>query len=286
MQFKLPTFLRPILMRPMLAFALLLSATCAPASALADMTNCTTISALPATISVPGHYCLGTSLTTAASSGFAITVLANNVVLDCNENEITYTGIVGLTAIRGNARSDVEVRHCRLINFGRGFDFLSNSRRIWIHDNVVTGAKIAGISASGRDNEISSNLVTDTSGPNGIAVEAIAGSTALVSGNTVRTLNGTATALSGIRVFGAGRVILTNNVVRDVGIPTTTTSVAVKVDSDSALTPSPAVLVEGALFKGAGVRSYAVRALTGTASSVCENVELFGYGATPTPGCL
>src|SRR5688572_11288780 len=43
------------------------------------------VESLPATIGSPGQWCLRRDLSTAQTSGAAITVAANNVTLDCND---------------------------------------------------------------------------------------------------------------------------------------------------------------------------------------------------------
>src|SRR2546425_8579548 len=61
---------------------LTLALTAAPAQA--ETVNCTAITALPAVITVQGIYCFTGDLSTAMSSGFAIDIQTNNVVLDLN----------------------------------------------------------------------------------------------------------------------------------------------------------------------------------------------------------
>jgi hypothetical protein len=50
----------------------------------AETVNCTAITALPYTISTQGVYCLTGNLSTGMTSGSAITIATNNVVLDLN----------------------------------------------------------------------------------------------------------------------------------------------------------------------------------------------------------
>ena len=54
------------------------------ATAQAETVNCTPITTLPAVITVQGIYCLTGNLSTAMTSGNAIEIQTNNVVLDLN----------------------------------------------------------------------------------------------------------------------------------------------------------------------------------------------------------
>ncbi|HEY0661599.1 MAG TPA: hypothetical protein VGD21_09825, partial [Lysobacter sp.] len=58
----------------------------APAQAAQSYDNCTGfIDSLPATITTQGTWCLRKDLSTAMSSGNAITIATNNVTIDCND---------------------------------------------------------------------------------------------------------------------------------------------------------------------------------------------------------
>jgi len=72
--------------------ACILAATLAVATARAETVNCTPISALPAIISSSGVYCLRSDLSMGQTSGAAITIDANDVVLDLNGHVIDGSG--------------------------------------------------------------------------------------------------------------------------------------------------------------------------------------------------
>ena len=57
-------------------------------AASAETVNCTAITSVPYTITTPGLYCLTSDLSTAMSSGNAITIQANSVVLELNSHKI------------------------------------------------------------------------------------------------------------------------------------------------------------------------------------------------------
>jgi hypothetical protein len=270
------------------AAALLLSCALAPAAAFADTTDCTSINALPITITTPGAYCLAAGLSTAVTTP-AIKINSHNVVLDCNENEVSFNGASGGIGVQASGKNDTVIRNCRFIGFNTGMDIISGHRAL-LRNNHAVGSRSTGIRITGTDNEVSGNVVTGTTGPNAIRVDAWADSSALVRGNTVRQVTPTSgTLATGIRVTGAGRVLLRDNVVREVGTASTSVASAIVVGSDAALTPSPAVVMDGALFKGTGSHSYGVQTLPATSKVVCEDASAYGYTAPANDafiGCL
>jgi hypothetical protein len=272
--------------RTFAVLALLLSCAFAPTAAFADTTACTVINALPYTITTPGIYCMGGPMSTSTGALAAIQVNASNVTIDCNNQELLYTGEGGTTAgIRANARTDLEIRNCRLVNFFRAINIMTANRRIWVHDNQISGARSAGIAVTGKENVVENNVVTESPGNDGILMDVPVDSSALVRNNVVRTLNGVGTTLVGINITGEGRAFLRDNVVRDIGTPTTNTATAIRTGAGPGLTPSPLVIWNGGLFAGVTANSKAVQALPGTAKSVCVGGGLFGYGPTANAGC-
>src|SRR5688572_33166642 len=78
------------------------------------------ITALPATITTPGTWCLKQDLATLLASGNAITVKANDVTLDCNDFKLDGSGAGVSTktiGIRAVDVSNVTVRHCNVRGF-------------------------------------------------------------------------------------------------------------------------------------------------------------------------
>ena len=272
--------------RALAALSLLLACAFAPTAAFADTVNCTQIVALPYTISVSGNYCLGGNLSTNTAGVQAILVNTDRVVIDCNNYEIAYTGAAANSAIRGVARNDVEIRNCHFRNFSFGINFPNPNRRMFVHDNKVGSASSTGIVVVGRENVVDRNEVSGVTGSIGIQVITSIDGSSVVRDNVVHSQLGAVPALVGIEVKGGGRNFLRNNVVRNVGQPTSTTAVAIRVGNEAALIPSPAVIMNGGLFAGNNANSKAVQNLEVTAKSVCEDVGLFGYGPTGNPGCL
>ena len=273
--------------RALLGSLALLSAALVPGLAFADTTDCTTIVSLPSNITVPGRYCLATGLSTASTAAAKIDIRTSNVLLDCNQNEVAYTGAPGTNGIgvRISGKSDVTVRNCRLLNFNTGIDATS-AHRVLLDGNQIDGSRVSGIRITGTENEVRDNLVSNTAGANGIRVDAFADSSAQVRGNTVRSVSPASGTATGIRVGGAGRVALRDNVIREIGNASSTVSSAVVVASSSALVPSPVVVMNGAMFKGEGSKNYAVQTLASTAKVVCEGTAFLFYTPPFLPGCL
>jgi len=254
--------------------------------AAADTTGCTGITTLPKNITVPGHYCLASGLSWAGTTGAAIKISADNVVLDCNDNMISFSGTAQVYGVLGSIRSDVEIRHCRFKNFYRGVYLYGENHRLYIHDNYITSSRYSGIAVYGRDFHVNRNYVTDTAGPYAILANVSAGGSASLNENFVSNVTGTAASLNGIIIAGGGRATLVDNFIRGVGRATTSQSSAYSVASVTTLTPSPAVIKYGVAFKGLGVANYAVSKATGVPSSVCKDVTAVGYPSNSTPGCL
>jgi len=96
----------------------------APARAAESYDNCTgTIDHLPASITTQGVWCLKGDLSTAMNSGFAISVLANNVTIDCNGFKIGGLAagpVTDAVGIYSNDQQNVVVRNCNLRGFAVG----------------------------------------------------------------------------------------------------------------------------------------------------------------------
>jgi parallel beta-helix repeat protein len=150
----------------LVAPALLATAALAPAPAAAETLTCNNITSLPATISLPGHYCINQNYNGAYASP-AILVNANNVVLDCNDHFINNTagGVTGVYAVN---RQQVTVRNCGLTNFGRGIAFFETSagasRNHLVTGNRVLRSRLTGIQMAGTANLIENNRVSDNVG--------------------------------------------------------------------------------------------------------------------------
>jgi len=169
------------MLRSTFALTLLAIVAC-PAQAAESYDNCTGfIDSLPASISTQGTWCLRKDLTTAMSSGNAIEVKTNNVVIDCNDFKIggLAAGVTTLTTgIASSAgRQNVTVRNCTV----RGFQFgtwLLGDNHVVEHSRFDVNT-LVGIRTQGDGNEIRDNAVTSTGGQPaaGVAIAIIANGT-------------------------------------------------------------------------------------------------------------
>jgi hypothetical protein len=151
--------------------------------------QCTTINSVPYTIATSGNYCLmGNLSSTVTGTAAAITIAADQVLLDLNDHQLTGPGTsnagYGISAID---RHDVRVRNGALRGFGRGINFSDSyggfpvqlpsglSSRHDIGQLRVEGAMI-GIYAMGRHSSVHDNVVLDSSQRGIVAIAPSVGS--------------------------------------------------------------------------------------------------------------
>lgn len=148
-------------------FALILSA---PTQA--ETINCTAIISLPYTIATQGAYCLTGHLSTSMASGNAITINANNVVLDLNGFKLGGQAAgLGTTAngIYAYQRQNITIRNGTVRGFYRGIHLsdttpYNTSQGHVIEDIRVDQNTFMGISAYGSGNMIRNNQLVATGG--------------------------------------------------------------------------------------------------------------------------
>jgi hypothetical protein len=152
----------------LIVIALLLSQPrCAQAAQSYD--NCTGfITSIPATISTQGTWCMKQDLTTAMTSGNAITIAANNVTIDCNDFKLgglaagVGTAAIGIYAID---RQNSTVRRCNIRGFEAGI-FLESTFAggNLVEDNRFDGNTYVAIRVDGDGSAVQRNRVFDTGG--------------------------------------------------------------------------------------------------------------------------
>jgi parallel beta-helix repeat protein len=203
-----------------------------------ETTRCNAyITTLPYTISSQGHYCFDRNLSTAMTSGNAITISASYVVLDLNNFKLGGGSAGPATQARGIYaldRTNITVRGGNIRGFLYGIAIDSTSpvqraQNTTIENNVVDGNYAIGILASGNAVVVRNNLVSNTGGATsggacgidvvGISTSNLAcnhgGGTALVVHNTVANTVGASG--TGIRASGSAAVAL-ENVVLDTDV--------------------------------------------------------------------
>jgi hypothetical protein len=156
--------------RHVLAIALTLGAGIAPGLARAAHSYGTCsgyIDSLPATVSTSGTWCLRSDLLSAPSSGAAITVESDFVVIDCNDFRIsgldagTSTFATGIS-VRDSASHNVIVRNCQIEGFRYGVAMMGFSHLI--ENNTIDASTFVGISIRGSFTVVRNNLVRETGG--------------------------------------------------------------------------------------------------------------------------
>jgi len=193
-----------------LLFALLMSMLAT--SIQAETVNCTPITSVPVTITAQGIYCLTGKLGTAQTSGYAITINANNVTIDLNGWKVD-DGAAGAGTIAYGIYStanNVTIKN----GIVRGFDvgiYLAGSGDV-VHDMLVDTNYYVGIWMSGPGALVEHSQVVNTGSTNSSAYGiASQGTGSTVSDNVVSGI----TAASGlyaeaIDVEGANSVIRNN----------------------------------------------------------------------------
>jgi parallel beta-helix repeat protein len=171
--------------------ALLIGAAPAPAG------PCTAITTLPAVITVQGVYCFTGNLETAMTSGDAILISTNNVVLDLNGFKLG-----GLAA--GTATT------------AQGIHAL-NARNVTIKNGTVRGFFVGIVSDQTIVNASEGNIVEDIRADrntnSGIIVN---GPASIIRNNAVIATGGTTQSIDavGIAVEGRGTRVLNNDVIQ------------------------------------------------------------------------
>jgi hypothetical protein len=180
------------------ALAFVFTALVFTAPARAETVNCTAITSLPAIITVQGIYCVTGDLTTAMSSGNAITINTNNVVFDMNGFKLgglsagPGTNAIGICAIQ---RQNITIKNGTIRGFLEGI-LLGDARPyttsqghiiedIRADQNTYIGFEVRGVS-----NIVRSNHVLATGGTTAFGVNAY-GYGIIVAGNVVRRFSTT-----------------------------------------------------------------------------------------------
>jgi hypothetical protein len=212
----------------------LFAATCllfaaAPASSLAETTDCTVISTLPATLSNPGVYCINQDLVLAGATGTAVTITADSVTLDLNGHALrskasanTATTGVGLSGHKYFTIIDGTIA-----GFANAIDVQSPASGTRSLGGVIADLKIqrsvaAGIGVDCDGCVVRNNLVTDTivpasiSGFSALGISVL-GTGALVTGNRVFNTHSVPTGgeAFGIYVLASNSVVSQNYVAND-----------------------------------------------------------------------
>ena len=137
----------------------------------AETVNCTAITALPAVITVQGIYCFTGNLQTAITSGNAIDIQTNNVVLDLNSFKLGGLAAgpgTNANGIHANDRQNITIKNGTIRGFFIGI-FLGDSGASASQGHVVEDIRAdqntaVGIEVQGSGNIVRNNQVVATGG--------------------------------------------------------------------------------------------------------------------------
>jgi parallel beta-helix repeat protein len=203
-----------------IAATLLLVLTSPPSVARAETLNCTPITSVPAVIETQGVYCFTQHVATSMSSGIAILINVNNVIIDLNGYKLqglaagpgTQAAGIGSTGHR-----NITIRNGTVRGFIFGIVLLNGGGNV-VEDMRIDFNTATGISVTGAGNIIRNNTIVSTGGssltannaPVGISID---GSLHRVINNDVLETLPTGTGFAvGINVGSPGEgLVLENN---------------------------------------------------------------------------
>jgi hypothetical protein len=192
----------------------------AAAAAHAEVNLCTNIPSVPFTISAPGIYCLNTELSFPSGSGAAISIVADDVVLDFNGHLLDglaagpATSAYGVLALN---RTNVTVRNGTVRGFSIGV-FLGGRGP---QNNIVEDMRsdlctMNGLALRGQGSIARRNLVTRTGGsPTGqsIGIYGLGDGVHVTENEVVGTLELPGFQAVGIRVDSGTGAVVEHNVI-------------------------------------------------------------------------
>jgi hypothetical protein len=199
-------------------------------SARAETLACREIRRLPATLSTSGIYCLGRNLSTDVSTGDAITIAADDVVIDLNGRTLDGSAAGPGTEANGIGsvgHSNITIRNGTVRGFFSGIELVDvgSSRGHVIEGIRAERNTAAGISVSGRGLLVTQNQVLQTGGSTsprgtrayGIVVNAPASVVAnnLVSGLTAAP----ASFVYGIHATRSDGLVIEDNRIANEALP-------------------------------------------------------------------
>jgi len=131
-------------------------------------TSCRVISSVPYVISYPGVYCFSKTLDINLYSGYAISIITSNVILDLNQFTLNNTSASSTNyaiGIKIANRKNVTIRNGKINNFGYGIRLYgSNTYSKWntIKNMTLFRSGSVGIYAGGYGNKIINNQIIKT----------------------------------------------------------------------------------------------------------------------------
>ena len=174
------------------------------------------IDSIPTTITTQGVWCLRKDLSTAITSGNAITIATNNVTIDCNDFKLGGLAAGNGSSARGiyaENRQNATVRNCNIRGFNHGI-LLSYGAGHLVEDNRLDNNLLAAINVMADNSRIRRNAVYDTGGRTGAIYTYGIQASADIIDNTVAGLFADAAGgeLYGILAYTPGAQVRDNTV--------------------------------------------------------------------------
>lgn len=200
------------------ALAVLVVVLSSPAGA--ETTWCTAITSVPYTISAPGAYCLIGDITTAITTGDAITIAASSVTLDLNGHKLAGTAGAGTTAnaigAEGSKRYLV-IRNGVIRGFMSAVMFIGSATTDYLIEDITADRNLYvafWLEGSGifRRNVISNTGGTTLFGGNVNNIGILSqGGSSVIQENVIMNVFGSGTGAGiGVRAYGANTFVSGN----------------------------------------------------------------------------
>jgi hypothetical protein len=206
----------------------------------AEVTNCTAIPSLPYTITTPGIYCFTQSLSTSTHGIDAITVGANDVVIEMNGRTLEHLGGAGNSSmgIRALNRTNVTVRNGTIRGFHIGvslWGFLPLTSQGYVVEGIhaegnhTAAMEVAGLRSIVRDNRLTRTGESSPCCNSRIALWAFGAGLNITNNKILETTN----AYAGIYVQIANGAVIEGNVVSNSAVPSGPTSYGIVTTNNS-----------------------------------------------------
>lgn len=205
--------------------------------------GCTVINSLPFTIQNPGSYCLSDNLTTTSQTGPAISIVADNVLLDLNGYTISSGSFPPDSGITSSGRS-VTIRNGTLKGFAeaiRSAGRFGVIEKMRIQDCYFIGINVYYSNGTVvRDNQVVNTAGTSSIGGGVVSAISVSGSSNIILNNDiVETLTSASASADAIDLNPSDRTVVENNRIEH------TTGTAIYVSSNS----SNAVVVNNRIVR-------------------------------------
>jgi hypothetical protein len=246
-----------------------------------------TISALPATVNAAGTWCVTVDLATSITTGNAISIVANNAIVDCLDHVIDGSGGGAAATSNGiiaNEAVNATVRNCHVRGFFVGMSLEGTGQTA--EDNLVEHVLYGGIAVSGDMATIRRNRVAEVGGASTTHTAYginLFGSGAITD-NDIAGVDQTAGGPgnnTGLEVTGSSGVAVTGNRIRGIGVGDsgsygiTTSGTAlqrVSIDGNE-------IVGEGGAGYGISCGAVAARARNNTISGFAGGIQTCGNSA-------